>query len=368
MTFKYKQSIANSIIHVLSKKKADEKIWKAELWRRVDKLIHPSDRNDHTKPKLNTTHFSSALQALIQYRLVIKQKSKIKQGTLEQIKYIYSLSDLGLFFYKRKYEIKDIEKFVKISQLLLVVALFGSSALEERKTGEKPQAGDKVVPQEIFLNFDKNKRIKAKYKYGTRKEGLSKKDILEKRHYLTQSNLLRLNLTNREVDDYFNFLLGKKILKVYSYEGGEERYQLYDKNLEEFMNEVWVSLFSLLLMRIKTKLHYLVRKIDNDEKKWWITHLGKRNTILMNNDWFEKGKDIRKNKKSNNYLYLERKCKVNVEQFNNLIIKKYDELFANYKNIFELLPDMKNIIISLVCPKEMIDYIREENTNLIRNK
>ena len=87
----------------------------------------------------------------------------------------------------------------------------------------------------------------------------------------------------------------------------------------------------------------------------------------MVNDRFEKGNDPRKYKKSNNYLYLERKCKADVEQFNNFIIKKYDELFARYKNYLRNITIYENLIISLVCPKEMIDSIREVNKRLTRN-
>ncbi|HEX6671458.1 MAG TPA: hypothetical protein VF084_04445 [Nitrososphaeraceae archaeon] len=369
MIFKYKQSIANTIIHVLAKKKANEKITKDELLWRVDKLKHPPDPLTNTKQTINSTHFSSALQLLIQHDLVIKEKDITIQGSLKRKKTIYSLSDLGLFFYKHKYEIKDIEKFVKISQLLSVVALLGSSALEERKIalGEKPQAADQVIPQENILNLAINKRIKAKYGYLTRKEGVSRKDLLEKRYYLTQSNLLRLALTEKEANDYLDFLSDKKILKINPYEGDEKRYQLYNKEIEDFMNEAWVSLFSFLLMRIKTKLHYLVKKLDLIEKKWCITHLGKWSTNNMINHWYSQ-RSIGDYKKPINYSYLEKSYREEIKQINNLILNKYDKLFSRYGNTFKSLPGMENLIISLVCSKEMIDHVRGENERLIRNK
>ncbi|CAN5809636.1 hypothetical protein BH23THE1_BH23THE1_13400 [soil metagenome] len=369
MPFKYKKTVSEAIIYMLFEKKEDEIIGFNELYKRIDLLRHPKNQIENSKPTLNPSNLSKAIKLLKSKGLVIEQKTKNNLGLWEQKQNSYSLSEIALFYIKHDYRIDEVEEFIKISQLISLIALFGSSTLEERKTvvGEKPQAGDMVVPQENPLNLDKNKGIKVKYYYGTRKEGVSKKDILERKYYLTQSNLLRLTLTKREINNYFDFLSDKKILKIYSDEDGEERYRLYDQNLEEFMNEVWVSLFGLLFLRMDKKLFYLVKKIDKVEKDWCIMHLGKKNTDYKIIDWHNKRSEI-EYKKPNNKLYLEKSYKEDVKQINNLILNKFNELSVRYKNIFKSLPGMENLIISLVCSKEMIDHVREENERLIRNK
>jgi hypothetical protein len=50
-----------------------------------------------------------------------------------------------------------------------------------------------------------------------------------------------------------------------------------------------------------------------------------------------------------------------VKNYDSDIISKYDELLSQSKNLFQSLPDMEILAVLLICPKYMIDYIREEN-------
>ena len=49
-----------------------------------------------------------------------------------------------------------------------------------------------------------------------------------------------------------------------------------------------------------------------------------------------------------------------IKGMNGRLIKLYEELDKNHDNVFKEIPGLKDLILSNICTKEFIDYIRDE--------
>jgi len=146
-------------------------------------------------------------------------------------------------------------------------------------------------------------------------------------------------------------------------EDGQERFLLYNEQLEKFMHEI-LNLYTDIDQRMVFKIgyHAFPRSVSKLEKEWCLKHLGKKGY----QDLLILGKEIRDSRKNKGKKKIDSEIKIQehqIKSMNSRIIKQYEMLNNNYSTLFYDLPGINYLILSNICPRELIDNIKKEFNN-----
>lgn len=156
-----------------------------------------------------------------------------------------------------------------------------------------------------------------------------------------------------DLNEYFAILKEKGIIRVLRVIDNEIRY-IVSKKYKKFLLDVWVYLYSTIDGKISNKWCY-VDKPNSEEIGWYETMYGKKDCQKSIINCNLNRKEIR----SNNPKVYERSIIQN--KSNNLeIIKKYESISRKYHSLNDDLFGFRDIVISVVCPKELLDSIKNE--------
>jgi hypothetical protein len=313
--------------------------------------------------KISKSHFSKNMKYLKEHNLIyqIHTNKKLKNGHQE---IVYKLTNLGKICLKNRYDPSNYLRFVKLSQMICVAALFGVSVIKKRKNNSIIEVGDAVIINPA--TFVKNKSAPADYYHIEERirKGVSKKDLIDKIYHTSQANYLYLNYTENEIDHGFNILKEKKTIKPFT-DNDEERYCLYDQKMENFISRCWTNIVNWIHFRIEIKAGYLFRNLDKSEKDWLTDHLGKKradnlikNWVLSKRYWKKEGYDFKNSKYKDHYIKI---LKKQTEQ----ILGEYNYLNVESKKVFSNFTEIGSHIMALVCPKELFDNIKSDSKKLV---
>ena len=279
--------------------------------------------------KLNLTHspsnsqFEATINELLNRKLIIKTKiDKIdgKKGTW------FEQSEIEKIRNRFNYGLEEYLKIYKTCQMISVFAALG---------------------------ITKVKRINPHHAYAEKVRGVSVEDIIERRHIGTQANFENLNFKREDLNEYFAILKEKGIIRILQIMDNEIRYIASNK-YKKFLLDVWVYLYSKIDGKISNKWRY-VDKPNSEEIGWYETMYGKKacqkNIINCNL--------IRKEIRSNKSKIYDRSIIQN--KSNNLeIIRKYENISGKYHSLNDDLFGFRDIVISVVCPKGLLNSIKNE--------
>lgn len=112
---------------------------------------------------------------------------------------------------------------------------------------------------------------------------------------------------------------------------------------------------------MEIKIGYLAssRSVDKVEKEWCLKHRGKkeyRDLLILAKEI----RDSRKNKEKEKINSEIEMREHQIKGMNSRIIEQYDSLNKNYTSLFGDLPGMNFLILSNICPRELIEAINKE--------
>lgn len=352
--YKYNSVIASKIFEII--------IQEGEInYYRLKKLTNKSLGSYH--PSDST--IKSNIDHLLEWNLIQKKEENKKD---KRPKSIFYVNELGHILSKLNYEPRDISKFLKISQIICVNALIGTTFLH-KKVG-KPERGDLLLGQGLITDdVSQIDYRETNYYDGFILRGVSKEDVIEKR-YRNPTNYQDLDSTSEEVEQYFNMLLDKKIIKPSYEQDNKTRYSL-SPNVEQFFSDCWISLFNSISSRIWV-LSKTPKKLSNAEKEWYKLHFGEVqfNFVFMENKlWksYEEQRTLREGLSPVDAKKLENeKNKISInklKEINNEIIQLYDYIIEKYKDKVIGFVGFKELIISFVCPHDILEKVIKERTS-----
>lgn len=353
--YKYNSVIGSKIFRVLIQKGEMNSYKLKKITNESLGSYHPSD-----------SVFKSTKDQLLEWHLIQRMTRNVN-GKLP--KSMYTVSEFGRIIWNLNYEPHHVPKFLKLSQIICVSALIGITFLH-KKVG-KPERGTFLLGQGLIADHvDQINYNKTGYYDGFIRRGTSKEDIMEKR-YRHATNYQDLDFTTEEVEKYFKILIDRKLIKPFQEQVNEIRYSIFP-DVERFFSDCWISLFNSISYRIEI-LSKKPKRLSETEKKWYKLHHGEEqfNFVFMNTKLWKSYEDRYKLREKLTTAEVKRREKemqnisINrLKEIDNEIVVLYDLIVEKYKEKIIGFPGFKELIISFVCPQNILEIVRMEiNSN-----
>lgn len=354
MQYINKPSFSEIILEILLEK--GERVGYNELYKKLDNRIHP-DRKEDEKSSSSSTRYSTTLKFLLKQKM-IKKETEDRRNVGGLLRSYFSLTEIGKICAMYRYKEQEFSRFLKISQMICMIAYTGYIYPEVRR-GE-PQEGDfALLPHPSIIDSIDLREEDYRLYYKKSKIGVSINDILEKKYLMANANYNILSFTRGEIQSYFELLLEKGIIRKHKFEDSEWRYAISEE-YSNFYKDVWIVFYTLILNLMEKIIRYYPRKSNNDEKKWYIEHCGKDfYDGIHSYSEFEKTNGWKPKKINSNAVNEE------IKDLSSKVIRQRNILINKYKNDSKIegLEGLEELIISMLCPDGLYKKIKEY-TNL----
>ena len=269
-----KEGIGSYLLaEVLTKPQKIKKICKND---REEKYI--SELNLREKYNPSRSHFYVTIKQLLDDKIIIRKEDKTRTNQ-KHVKYF--LSEIGLLCIRFDYDPMEISKIVKISHLIFTFALRGIDKVRSKRLDEKERIKKVVwVAERSLINWTEKKSILLYPHPIEHSRGVSVKELFETQYRYISESSKRINISEEEIRILILYMQEKRILRPI-YENGEERYLLFDEQIEEFLQQV-LHLFGDIEQKLEVKIGYLAQKrIEKIEKHWCEIHFNKESFLEL---------------------------------------------------------------------------------------
>ena len=330
--------------------------------KEFEKVLKRLNFNENYHPSKSQVYVT--INQLEKDKIVFRKESETKTK-IKRV--VFFLSELGVFMIDHNYQPNEISKIVAISHLIFIFALRGIDRIGRKQLEEGEKVSKEIwVPEQSLKNLPKKKQISIHRHAIEHTKGVAIKELFELQNRNISDNSKYLNINEHEMKNYIQFMQEKKILRPIV-EKGQERFVPYNEQLEKFIQEI-LNLYTDIDQKIEFKIGYLASSsVEKVEKEWCLKHRGKKGTQEL----LIFAKEIRDYRKNEEKKKIDSEIKMRehqIKSMNSRIIEQYDSLNNNYTTLFPDLPGMNFLILSNICPRELIETFKKEHDNQYSKK
>lgn len=288
----------------------------------------------------------------------ILEKRKGEKG-----KDMFHLSELWKILSSFKFEPHDLPMFIRKVHTICVGALGLPQNVE--RTGP-PQLGDICTGLGLIVD-DLDQIDLEQTKFVTRylELGISKEDLINKRNFV--DNIQYPDFSSYEIDKYFDFLCDQGMIIPSHIRKGSTRYVL-SPEVRDFYTNCYIPLNVAVIQRFFI-LVSSPKTLREEDKVWYKLHHGQRKyDAIFKSRKLEKSFENKyriKNGITDTEAYqIEKKIKESrkrrLEKANEYLILIHDLIMKKYEDKVIGIPGLKELLISLVCPTNILDTVKKD--------